>query len=103
MTTDSLIPFPCDFTLKIMGKSQGNISDISHESCGEQSNSDFEKITVAIITKHFPDCDFSKIQRKYSKDNNYLSLSITVHAESKIQLDALYQELSSTKEVLMVL
>lgn len=84
---ETLIKFPCDFTLKIMGKSQG----------------DFEKTVLEIVKKYFPICDFSKNQKKLSKDNNYLSLSITVYAESKMQLDALYQELSDTKEVLMAL
>ena len=84
---ESIIKFPCDFTLKIMGKSAG----------------DFEKITLDIVTKHFPALKTSRIQKKFSKDNNFLSLSVTVYVESKAQLDALYQELSSTKEVLMVL
>jgi putative lipoic acid-binding regulatory protein len=84
---ESIIKFPCDFTVKIMGKSAG----------------DFEKIAVDIVKKHFPKTDNSCIQKKFSKDNNFLSLSITVHAQSKMQLDALYQELTNTKEVLMAL
>ncbi|EKD77088.1 MAG: hypothetical protein ACD_42C00484G0003 [uncultured bacterium] len=83
----SLIEFPCDFTLKIMGKAQG----------------DFEKIVFDIVQKHFPTFNDQHVQKKLSKDKNYLSLSITVHADSKMQLDALYQELSTTKEILMVL
>ncbi|OGT42213.1 MAG: hypothetical protein A3F13_02145 [Gammaproteobacteria bacterium RIFCSPHIGHO2_12_FULL_40_19] len=86
-TEESIIQFPCDFTLKIMGKSTG----------------DFEKITVEIVKKYFPTLDTARIQKKFSKDNTYLSLSITVYAESKSQLDAAYQELSRTKEILMVL
>lgn len=70
-----------------MGKTEGN----------------FEKIVLATIKHHFPKFNTSTIQKKLSKDNHYLSLSITVFAKSKSQLDALYQELSSTKEVLMVL
>lgn len=84
---ESLIQFPCDFTLKIMGKSAG----------------DFEKIAIAIVKKHFPNTTDNNIQKKFSKDKNYLSLSITVYAKSKMQLDTAYQELSSTKEVLMAL
>lgn len=84
---ESVIPFPCDFTIKVMGKAQG----------------DFEKITMSIVQKHFPLVDASLIQKKLSKDGNYLSLSITFYVDSKMQLDALYQELSSTKEILMVL
>lgn len=84
---ESIIKFPCHFTVKVMGKSTG----------------DFEKIALAIIKKHFPTVTDSHIQKKSSKDNNFLSLSITVHAQSKMQLDALYQELTKTKEVLMAL
>ena len=84
---ESLIQFPCDFTIKIMGKASG----------------DFEKCAVDIVKKHFPKTTDEKIQKKFSKDSNYLSLSITVYAQSKMQLDAVYQELSSTKEVLMAL
>lgn len=86
-TEESIIQFPCDFTLKIMGKA-GN---------------EFEEIALAIVKKYFPTLDAACIQKKFSKDNNYLSLSITVYAESKTQLDAVYQALSSTKEILMVL
>lgn len=85
--TTSLITFPCDFTLKIMGKSQG----------------DFEKIALDIVTQHFPTVNLAGIQKKLSKDGHYLSLSVTVFATSQSQLDALYQALSSTKEILMVL
>ncbi len=84
---ESIIKFPCDFTLKVMGKSAG----------------EFEKITLDIVKKYFPTLDIARIQKKFSKDNTYLSLSITVYAESKTQLDAAYQELSRTKEILMVL
>lgn len=86
-TLESVIQFPCDFTLKIVGKSEG----------------DFEKIVLMIIKKHFPETPSSCIQKKFSKDKNYLSLSVTVFATSKMQLDSLYQALSSTKEILMVL
>lgn len=84
---ESVIQFPCDFTVKVMGK----------------TDSHFEKIVLATVKHHFPKYNSAGIQKKLSKDKTYLSLSITVFATSKMQLDALYQELSSTKEVLMVL
>ncbi|OGT25819.1 MAG: hypothetical protein A3I77_00140 [Gammaproteobacteria bacterium RIFCSPLOWO2_02_FULL_42_14] len=84
---ETAIPFPCDFILKIMGRADG----------------DFEKKALAIVTKHFPRLDPAHIEKKFSKDKNFLSLSITVFAESKMQLDALYQELSHEKSILMVL
>lgn len=84
---DTLLKFPCDFTVKIVGKVPG----------------DFEKIVLAIIQEHFSNGSLMNIQKKFSKDQNYLSLSVTVFAQSKMQLDALYQALTSRKEVLMVL
>jgi putative lipoic acid-binding regulatory protein len=84
---ESIIQFPCDFTIKVMGK----------------TNSDFEKIVIATVQEHFPETSAAGIQKKLSKDNNYLSLSITVYAESKPQLDSLYKALSSNPLVLMVL
>lgn len=84
---ESPIQFPCDFTIKVMGRSDSN----------------FEKIALAIIKQHFPEFNQSLAQKKLSKDNNFLSLSITVYAKSKPQLDELYRELTSVKEILMVL
>lgn len=84
---ESIIEFPCDFTIKVMGRADNN----------------FEKIALAIIKQHFPNFRQTQLQKKLSKDNHFLSLSITVYAESKAQLDALYQELTSVKEILMVL
>lgn len=83
----SPIHFPCDFTIKVMGKSQPA----------------FEETVLFVVQKHFPNTQKNNIQRKLSKDNNYLSLSVTVHAESKAALDDCYRELSGNKEVLMVL
>ena len=82
---ESIIQFPCDFVLKIMGKSEGS----------------FEKIALAIVRSHYS--DLIKIEKKLSKNQKYLSLSITIHAKNKAELDALYRELSSNKEILMVL
>lgn len=84
---ESVIEFPCDFTIKVMGRTDSN----------------FEKIALAIVKQHFPDFRETQLQKKLSKDKHFLSLSITVHAESKAQLDALYQELTTVKEILMVL
>lgn len=86
-SNETLLKFPCDFTVKILGKVPG----------------DFEKIVLAIIQEHFSNGALMDIQKKFSKDQNYLSLSVTVYATSKSQLDAFYQALTSRKEVLMVL
>ena len=86
-TESSPIQFPCDFTIKVMGK----------------NNDDFENSVVSVIKKHFSDFDEKNVAKKHSKDNNYLSLSITVFAQNKAQLDATYQALTSCDNVLMCL
>lgn len=86
-STESVIKFPCDFTLKIMGRTAGS----------------FEKTAIDIVRQHFPALKDSAIQKKASKDSQYVSLSVTVHATSKPELDALYVALTSEPEVLMVL
>jgi len=85
--TSSPIKFPCDFIVKIMGK----------------ANTQFEERVINIILRHFPDNDLQSIKKRSSRDNNYLSLSITVHPENQAQLDELYQELTNAEEVLFAL
>ncbi len=84
---ESAIQFPCDFMIKMMGRTEG----------------DFEKNALDIVKQHFPDVDDAHIQKRPSKDNNYISLSVTVLARTKQELDALYQDLSKCKDILMVL
>lgn len=84
---ESFIKFPCDFTIKVLGK----------------NNDEFENIVLMIVRKHFPTFGNGKLQKRTSKNEHYLSLSITIHAESKAQLDALYTDLNKSNEILMTL
>ena len=84
---ESVMTFPCHFVIKIMGKAE----------------SAFEQTALSIIQSHFKNLDPNEIKKRYSKDKNYLSLSVTVYAESKVELDNAYRELSSNKDILMVL
>ena len=83
----SPLQFPSDFTVKVVGK----------------ANDAFEHTVLAVVRQHFPSFGNGNYSKRLSKDDNYLALSITVHAENKAQLDALYQDLSNTPEVLMAL
>lgn len=83
----SLIEFPCDFTLKVFGK----------------ATNAFEIAVLTIIKKHVATLQENAIRQRYSKDKNYLSLSVTIHAHSKAQLDAIYQDLTKEPCVIMAL
>ena len=89
MPTDpeSPLKFPCKMTLKIMGR----------------NNDAFEIAILSIVREHFPTLQASAIKTKLSSGDKYLSLSITVNAESKAQMDALYLELTACEQVLFVL
>jgi putative lipoic acid-binding regulatory protein len=87
MNPESLLEFPCDFPLKIMG----------------QNAADFAQTVVAIVLKHAPDFDPASVEMRPSKAGNYLSLTCTVRAVSQQQLDALYLELTSHPMVKVVL
>ena len=84
---ETLIEFPCDFPLKVMGATRAG----------------FAQTVVEVVMKHAPDFDAAKVEMRPSKAGNYLSLTCTIHATSKPQLDALYRELTSHPWVKIVL
>ena len=86
-TDDSLIEYPCDFPIKAMGK----------------STDDIEGIFVEIVRRHFPEQEHFDIKQKHSSGDKYLSVTITVHAQNRQQLDATYLELSAHNKILMSL
>ena len=87
MAEETLIEFPCNFPLKIMGASRDG----------------FAQAVVEVVIKHAPDFDAATVEMRPSKAGNYLSLTCTVRATSKAQLDALYMELTSHPWVKIVL
>lgn len=87
MSDDTLLEFPCDFPVKIMGKTQEG----------------FAEAMVEIVVRHAPDFDAATVEMRASKGGNYLSLTCTVRATSKEQLDALYREITGHPMVSMAL
>ena len=84
---DSLITYPCDFPIKIMGVTQD----------------DFAQTIVDVVLLHDPEFDADKMEMRPSSKGNYLSLTVTVRATSREQLDNLYRALSSHPMVKVVL
>ena len=56
-----------------------------------------------IVLRHAPDFNPATIEMRSSKQGRYLSLTVTIQAKSREQLDALYSELSGHPAILMVL
>jgi putative lipoic acid-binding regulatory protein len=84
---DTLLEFPCEFPLKIMGKADDSLA----------------QVVLEIVTMHAPDFDGATIEMRASSGGNYLSLTCTVIARSKPQLDALYTDLSGHPMIKVVL
>ncbi|MGI9246887.1 MAG: YbeD family protein [Steroidobacteraceae bacterium] len=84
---DTLFQFPTDFPVKIMG----------------HASDDFRSLVLGIVTRHFGALEPHRIEERASANGNYLSLTCTVYAHSKAELDALYRELTSCSQVLVAL
>ncbi|MBA2352506.1 MAG: YbeD family protein [Burkholderiales bacterium] len=83
----SLIEYPCQFPIKIMGTTQEG----------------FAQNMLAIVLRHAPDFDPATVEMRSSKKGNYLSLTYTINATSREQVDALYRELCDHPMVVMAL
>lgn len=83
----SLIEYPCDFPLKIMGQKQPG----------------FTSAVVEIVRRHDPDFDETKIEQRMSRKGTYLSVTCVIRATSREQLDAVYRDLCDHPLVAMVL
>lgn len=77
--------FPCDYQVKAMGHDDG----------------EFQNLVVEILTRHCQEIDHEKIVCKASKGGKYLSVSVTIEAQSREHLDAIYDELTAHEKVLM--
>ena len=55
------------------------------------------------MQKHVGAVDAAHIEERPSKDGSYLGLTFNFTANSREQLDALYQELTACEKVLIVL
>ena len=84
---ESLIEYPSDFPIKIMGA--------MHDA--------FAQTIVEVVTLHDPTFHAGKMDMRPSSKGTYLSLTVTVWATSREQLDNLYRELSGHPMVKVVL
>ena len=83
----AVLAFPCEFPIKIMGLTRKG----------------FAQAVIEVVQRHAPDFDAATIEMRPSREGKYLSLTCTIRAVSREQLDALYQELCDHPMVTMVL
>lgn len=84
---ESLITYPSEFPIKVMG---ANVQD-------------FAQIIAELVREHDPAFDAQRMEHRPSKAGNYLGLTVIVNATSWEQLDRLYLALTSHPMVKVVL
>ena len=81
------LEFPTDFPVKIMGRRVEG----------------FAQAMVDVVRTHAPDFDPVSLEMRTSKDGNYLSVTATIRATSRQQLDDLYRALTAHPMVKLAL
>ena len=84
---DTIIKFPCQFPIKVMGI----------------ASDDFDIIVTEIIKKHVSNLSEDAVKNRLSQEGKYTSVTVTIEAESRQQLDDIYFDLTEHKMVIMAL
>lgn len=84
---DSLINYPCAFPIKVLGPKVDGFADAM----------------VAVAQQFDPSFNPLTVEMRASSGGNYLSITMTITATSREQLDELYRALSSHPMVKVVL
>ena len=77
--------FPCRFAIRAMGLDQD----------------DFDALVVEIVRRHCPDIHEGAVTTKPSRNGKYVSVKVVIDAQSREQLDAIYDDLTAHERVLM--
>jgi uncharacterized protein len=83
--SESLLEFPCDLPIKVFGRNDAG----------------FRTAVLAIVAEHYGAA--YTVVEQLSRQSSYLSLTITVRAESRAEIDAVYRDLVANELILMTL
>jgi hypothetical protein len=84
---DELFQFPSDFPIKVMGR----------------DSESFRTLTLAIVERHAGPIAAENISERMSSKGKFLALTYTIRAQSRAQLDRIYQDLTDSGVVLVAL
>ena len=85
--TETYMEFPCQFPIKAMGLASGEL----------------HLHVFNIVKRHAPDTDHNALTQRASKNGKYISVTVTIEATSREQLDAIYQDLTASEQIMMAL
>lgn len=84
---DTLFEFPCQYPIKVFGPALP----------------EFRKRVLTLIGKHVGSEDQILVRVNHSRKGRYQSLTLTIEARDRAQLDAIYQDLTACELVAMAL
>ena len=84
---ETLLELPCEFPVKAMGRDED----------------DFKSLITGIILGHADIYKDIPVTSAPSSSGTYLSVTVTIEAQSKAQLDRIYQDLTDCERVLVAL
>ena len=87
MTDETLMEFPCEFPVKVMG----------------EDSAEFRLVVRQIVETHTGTLETSRMSERHSAQGKYLALTFTVSAQSQEQLDSIYRALTACQLVKMAL
>ncbi len=84
---ESPLKFPCEFPIKAMGR----------------TTPELEIAVLEIMNRHVPDLGEGAVRTRESRNGNYISITVTIQARSRDQLDAIYMELTSCEHIVFAI
>lgn len=87
MNATQTLQFPCAIAIKAMGRADPG----------------FDALVVEIVRRHVADLNEGAVRVRASGQGRYLAVTVTVQAQSRDQMDAIYRDLTAHEQVLVAL
>jgi putative lipoic acid-binding regulatory protein len=87
MSDETALEFPCRFPIKMMGR----------------DTPEFRTTARALVEKHAGEVADDAVQAATSRNGRFVSVTVTITATSKRQLDAIYRDVTAHEDILMAL
>lgn len=81
------INFPCAYPIKVVGV----------------AGAELRALVVEVMARHAPEFDAAEMQVRPSRHGNYSAYTVTIHAQGKSQLQAIFDDLKTSPLVKIVL
>jgi putative lipoic acid-binding regulatory protein len=87
MSEETAIQFPCSFPIKMMGR----------------DTAEFRATARALVERHAGAVADEAVTAAFSRNGNFVSVTVTIIATSQEQLDKIYRDATEHDDVLMAL